>query len=166
MNCEKIQELILTDYSDNELKHPIKRDVEAHLKSCQQCKEFEIALRKTAITPFQGIEDVQPPEFVWHRIKEDIQKDTQKETSFVDTVVERLKKVFFLPSPALVYASITIIILSAVVFRGISKQDTYLASDYLLEQSEVLAYFNGNGTGVKTDFDGIGLEYDAENYFL
>ena len=40
MNCDKVKELILTDYSDKELDSGIAVELGEHLLGCVKCAEF------------------------------------------------------------------------------------------------------------------------------
>ena len=46
MNCKKAQELMLTDYLDDEISEKEKARIEEHLESCQKCREFSIDAKK------------------------------------------------------------------------------------------------------------------------
>ena len=45
-NCKKSQELMLTDYLDDQMTAKEKARIEEHLESCRKCREFSIAARK------------------------------------------------------------------------------------------------------------------------
>ena len=70
MKCKKIQELLLTDYPDGEVRGRLKNKVEEHLRTCFKCREFERELRGAAIDPFQNTTKITPRDVVWERVRE------------------------------------------------------------------------------------------------
>ena len=85
MDCKRIKELITTDYIDRELDEKLMKEIAAHLRVCKECNAFEVSLRKAAIEPFKNIKEIRPPEYLWERIKENIEKENtgQKQGLFV-----------------------------------------------------------------------------------
>ena len=82
MNCERIRELILTDYSDGQLPVAQARKVENHLMACLDCRMLAAKVRKDLVAPFNQTTPVQPDEFVWRRIKGKIEQK-QAATVFI-----------------------------------------------------------------------------------
>lgn len=77
MNCEKIQELILTDYADNQMPQEQKSQLEKHLAGCAHCREFAQVVQTNVVQPFALAERLVPAESVWNKIKEEL---TQEES--------------------------------------------------------------------------------------
>ena len=119
MNCERIKDLIKTDYIDNEINQALKKEVKRHLDACADCRQFEKTLRQAVIEPFKKEEKVQPPEFLWSRIKERIEREQeeQKGEGFFVGLKNKLEAIFSIPKPAFALATIMVIILMVAVFR-------------------------------------------------
>jgi predicted anti-sigma-YlaC factor YlaD len=113
MNCEHIQELILTDYLDGALAESPKRHLEDHLARCPQCFEFAKAAKITAFEAFERVEKVQPPEHLWARIEDAILEKTNPVEIPIPSWFERLKSLLAVPRPA--YALITVLFLFLAV---------------------------------------------------
>ncbi|MBM4128995.1 MAG: zf-HC2 domain-containing protein, partial [Nitrospira sp.] len=62
MNCEKIQELILTDYLDGEIDKRQEEFIKQHLATCIGCQEFLSIAQKTVVEPFLNAGKVTPDE--------------------------------------------------------------------------------------------------------
>jgi len=121
MKCEKIRGILLTDYLDGQLSAGIKKKVEAHLSRCGECREFLDSVRKTSVIPFKQVEEINPPEFVWQRIRADINKNRSDLPQKVPVFPGFLKRLFALPKP--VYVLVSLIILTFVFFVK-EKRDT------------------------------------------
>ncbi len=123
MKCKKIKELILTDYPDGQMDEEQKKQIEKHLASCVHCKEYELVTRKTVIEPFSNTERLNPPEIIWHKIKEQIEEKQQQELSspFAD-LIRRIKSLLYIPKPALAVATIVIVsLITVTIIRLPSK---------------------------------------------
>ncbi|OGS18501.1 MAG: hypothetical protein A2219_03660 [Elusimicrobia bacterium RIFOXYA2_FULL_50_26] len=69
MDCNKIRELLLTDYVDNELTRSLNADVDSHLAACPQCAEFLKKVKSAATAPFEHAPRATPPPEIWNRIQ-------------------------------------------------------------------------------------------------
>ena len=72
MNCRKAQEIIISGYSDNELKFFWKKVLESHLADCSDCREFLSVFNNSVIEPFKNTKPVNAPDYLWYRIKDKI----------------------------------------------------------------------------------------------
>jgi hypothetical protein len=72
MNCRKAQEIIISGYSDNELKLFWKKACEAHLDACSDCREFLSVFKRSVVEPFKNTAPVNAPDYLWYRIKDKI----------------------------------------------------------------------------------------------
>ncbi|MBM3248701.1 MAG: zf-HC2 domain-containing protein [Candidatus Omnitrophica bacterium] len=143
MNCEKIKELILTDFSDNRLDEKLKSQVNAHLSSCAGCREFAQSVNKIAIEPFKSAQKENPPDYLWYRIKERI--GGEKPQPALSGVFEGLQ-MFFHPKPAFALATIAVvIIIASVMFRPYLRNKQ--ANLYLNEQIDFVSSLGQNGNG-------------------
>ena len=64
MRCDKVKELLMTDYIDKELDGAAEKLVRQHLESCAACRAFEAAVQKSAIKPLKAAAQKSPPAYV------------------------------------------------------------------------------------------------------
>jgi len=172
VDCKRIQELLMTDYIDGELKPPRKEDIEVHLKVCRECREFKLGVEKAAVKPFRDSGLINPPDYLWHRIKDSLAAEPPKKSALA-AIIDRLKVKSYPLRPALIYATLAVLI--AVVFglnllRGPAGGQKIASAyrpvnDYLEENMEFLAFLDGNGNGESVYTD-TGLGTYIEEYFL
>ncbi len=144
MKCKKVKELILTDYLDGQANEEQKKNIEKHLSNCELCREYVLAVRKTAFNPFINAERQNPPEAVWHKIKEQI-KDEQLQgltMPFAD-LVRRIKSFAFAPKPALAFATIVIVIFVAVIIMKLPSENSEVVKVDTEKQIECMNYLLG-----------------------
>lgn len=113
MNCERIQDMILTDYLDGVLENNVRKELEAHLANCPQCLDFARTARKTAFESFEGASKAAPPAHVWARIEDRLQEEDAPSQVESPSWLENLKSVFSLPRPALVLAAVLVLFVAA-----------------------------------------------------
>jgi len=156
MNCEKIKDLILTDYSDGRLNEKLQKHIAEHLNSCGQCREFAQALQKTSIEPFRKAQKISAPDYLLSRIKDKI--IAQEKRSAFTGLFDNLRIILH-PKPALALATIAaVIIIAAILFRlPINGNEVNI---YLNEQIDFVSYLgeNGNGNGYSEPNLGTAIE--------
>jgi anti-sigma factor RsiW len=165
MQCKQIQELILTDYLDKRMNREQRKQLEAHLTGCSHCKEFEAMARRTVIEPLKNAERVEPPEALWHQIKEQIEQQEQGDTNpFVDLIV-RIKSFLHIPKPVFAAATIMAALLIAVVMIKSAPEKGEIPNLKLKEQIEYMAYLAEGSDQLSLDQD---EDYGTsiEEYFL
>ncbi|MFH0731676.1 MAG: zf-HC2 domain-containing protein [Candidatus Omnitrophota bacterium] len=155
MNCKEIQEIIITDYLDNEISEGLRKEITLHLSACSECKRFEEAMRKTAVEPLKQAEKKNAPKALWYNIK--------------DKIESAPKPAFFhMPRPAFAAAAILTVLIIAFSFimRLSVRHDT--AEVYLQEQAQFLVSLtSGNGnTNDYEEQDNENLSSAVEEYFL
>lgn len=69
MNCQKIREVILTDYIDNELEEKTQTKIKNHLANCPACRNVEKALKAMIVEPLRNSESFNPPAVLWSKIR-------------------------------------------------------------------------------------------------
>ena len=161
MNCEKIKELILTDYIDNQMSRQEKMRLDMHLARCQGCKEFLETVKNTVIEPFADAKELVPPEFIWQRIKETIISERQETRSFVAGILGKLRLIFSIPRSALAMSTITaitLIVMLTATLRFSNKEAREVQSEYSVWSMEipVSTFLNNDG----------GFGTSIEEYFL
>lgn len=166
MNCKRIQELLITDYSDGEISERLKRMVERHLSICNECRQFEQAVLKTTIEPFKKAQKIKPPNYVWSQIKETIikEKSRQPERVLVN-LRDFLYRILYIPKPAFVIATAMVVILVAIIVTRMPFDNQKMVNGYLEEQMVFLSYLDTDELGYY-DEDYIDLGTSIEEYFF
>ena len=164
MNCNQVQDLILTDYLDDRLSTPVLGELKAHLSGCAECREFERVARQAAVEPFASLSKAKTPEAVWQNIREVItEEEARPALSFWEVLWGRWKNVLGF-RPAVVWAGVfSVMILSFVVVHRISTQRVAQLKDK--EKVEYLAFLMGYPETVSTEGDS-GYGTDIEAMFL
>ena len=165
MKCKEIKELLMADYIDGEVSEVLKKEVQGHLNTCSECRQFEHVLRKTAIEPFKRAGQIQPPDAVWNQIRETIAKGEEQAEGFLVGLRDRLHAIFSARKSVFVVATVMIIILVTIVFTRLPFNSQEGVSGYLEEQAEFLAYLDGDATGF-FDKDYIDLGTSIEECFF
>ena len=114
MNCQKIQDFILTDYTDNEAPEAVRRQVEGHLATCGACREFEAAVREKAIQPLKETKRAEAPTRLWSRVTTEIYAQNLKPAPA--GVLQRLKNLVAAPKPALALSTIAVLLVFGIIF--------------------------------------------------
>lgn len=154
MNCKQIQELILTDYIDQQLTTERQQEIKTHIKNCPSCLEFETVVKTKAINIFKENNIVKTPAYVWNNIQEKIY--AEQKLGFIELLKNKLANLFILPKPAYAIAGILTVILLVTPFF-IKKNSTYISKEesYLLEQFESI-----NSLDTENDIIGIDIFFD------
>jgi anti-sigma-K factor RskA len=165
MQCEKFQELILTDYLDDELNVLQHQEIESHLAACPHCRAFAQNAKIALVDPFDQLERIEPSVRVWKNIKEAIGKDANpavREDPF--DLWETLRRLFPLPRPVLVMA--TFAVMAVMVLTVFLKQNNQtLVVQVEEEQATYLAYLMEDIGSADADENG-GYGTAIEEYFL
>ena len=157
MNCQKIQDLILTDYTDNEAPEAVRRQVAEHLAACSACREFEAAVRAKAVRPIQEAEHAEAPARLWSRVTSEIFAQQLKPAPA--GLFEKIKNLVGAPKPAFALSTVAVLLVFGIVlarpyFTGRAERQG-LAELAIEDQIDYFAYGNGfNGS----DDLGVGIE--------
>ena len=161
MNCEKIQELILTDYLDDQMDKSQKKYLEEHLARCPHCLEFSETVKKAAFEPFVNADKPNPPESVWSNIEESILAEQQGKANVLANLWEKFKFSAPISRPAFAFA--TVVTLALLV--GTLTQFKIQQGDSAKEQMEYLNYLTNPSDGLSAN-GGQGFNTSVEKYFL
>ncbi|MFC1666545.1 zf-HC2 domain-containing protein [Candidatus Omnitrophota bacterium] len=167
MKCKKVKNMILTDYSDKEIKATQKELIEEHLAQCRACREFASMVTKSVIGPFRKIETKEPLDSIWYRIKEKIEAETQQETRPYPThnLMDKLRNFIYIPKPIFAVATAMVLVLCLGIFTKFYSSKQEIVNMQSREQVEYLAYlFTENSYGS----NGENVDYNTaiEEYFL
>jgi len=165
MRCEKIKELILTDYIDNEMSDEEKSRLSIHFANCHGCKEFFETVKNTVVEPFANVKRIEPPEFIWPRIKEAIIAKRQKPLSFVDSCLEKLRSFFPVPHSVLAVSTITALFLIVILTSTLKFGNNEVLVNNGEDQSEYSIYSMDTPASALSNND-AGYGTLVEEYFL
>ena len=140
MNCEKVKDIILTDYLNREIKEVIRKDVDRHLAECKECSEYLQRVKEDAVDPLESAERVEVPESLWNNIHALIESQNgQSITSRFDIFLLKFRAIK-LPKPALAFCSVVIaIVLSLNIVTKIVRNGDHQVVN-TQERSEVIAF--------------------------
>jgi len=155
MKCKKMQDLIMSDYIDGELKGYLLKKVQDHLASCPECKQFEQSLQQEAIAPFKEAGQIKPPESVWEQIKGTILEEELQRKGVFSTIKNGLDYCLHAPKPVLACAAAVVLIVMTLIFTRLpfAGQGRYFGDDL-----EVFSYLEIDESSY-VDFDTTIEEY-------
>ena len=161
MNCKRIEELIITDYCDGNLKGRALEEVESHLVSCTNCLRLAQEV-KSASKLFRGaLERQDPPGYLWRRVRDEISANPVR-VHYTESVFGRLRYSLSHSRPAFVMASAAVMILFVLTITRLmphkDRLETTAAEDDILTMT---SYSNGQEEESSYDFGTA-----AERYFL
>jgi predicted anti-sigma-YlaC factor YlaD len=165
MNCKKAQELILTDYLDGQMDNKSNILLEEHMANCRTCKEFCATAKKVGDKLLAAVDRVNPPEFVWRRVKESIIVEQRKKAAFPAKFFEKIRYAFYIPNPALAFATIFALILVFGAITRLTVHDRAMLNVSGQEQAEYLDYSGDIIADVSAN-DEAGFGTSIEKYFL
>jgi len=154
MNCKEIKEILFTDYLDMQLDSQIMEQVRKHLDGCPGCRKLEEELRLQAVAPFKNAGNERVPDSVWFGIREQLLER--------DKPQERFSK-FFLPRPALAFATVSIAIILVVAAVTRYNLEKGQMREYFTEQLDFYSSLN-NGDDDTGSVSGTGSL--AESYLF
>ncbi|MBP6343113.1 MAG: anti-sigma factor [Candidatus Omnitrophica bacterium] len=160
MNCERIQELILTDYLDGRMADNAKKHIEEHLCVCPDCLQFAKAAKKTAFDSFEGVEKVQPPDHVWARIEEAIVEENGSFIRQAPQWLEYLKALVSVPRPVFALATVLILFLGVGTLHQVNIE-RQAATEGSMEYLVSLTDTSSTSSSAVSDFG-----TSVEQYFL
>ena len=155
MNCKKAQELILTDYFDEQFEAELKNDLEDHISSCFGCREFASVAHKSVVNPFLNAEKILPSDHVWRNIKESIENEpVPAAPKSLEYFFKMLKESFLFTRPAYALACILIIFFTTMLWSRTRMNREIEYIEYLVDVPEVLSNNQnvGYGTAIEDYF--------------
>jgi anti-sigma factor RsiW len=75
MKCDKYRDIIITDYVDGELDERGKQEIDRHLRDCAACRAYAAAVSNLAVEPLRTTIPVEPPAFLWTRIRSHLEQE-------------------------------------------------------------------------------------------
>ena len=161
MKCNKVRDILMTDYIDGELAQEAFLKIKEHLAGCIACREFYETVKARVDVPFKEADRIKPPEDLWEKVEERIA--AERAPAQRPDLAEILSRVFSLRRPVL--AAVSILVLIAVFFGGnryMQYRNYNLSKDYLDQQ---VSYLLGSDENGEND-NGNGFGTSIEEYFL
>lgn len=147
MDCEKIQNLLMSDYIDGEADEKTRKKIREHLATCGKCREIEKALKEDITPSLKFAKRESPPDFVWERIKNRIMKEGQTIPQRIG--IKILKPAFALSTVAL--AILALVIITRLPLRANGRLDSYMEEqvDFIMDLDANSTATNGLGTSIE-----------------
>lgn len=147
MNCEQIQDMLLTDSIDGRLPKALKAAVEAHLEHCAACRAFSGEVRKTIVEPFSRIPRERMPESLVGTVMERVRmQDAALQRTWGDVLRDGLREWYAPVRPSLGWAmSLVIFFLVASVGMKIHRAEEARQAARILFLTEVAELAQGPG---------------------
>lgn len=167
MNCEKVKDIILTDYLDGQLDIAGKAAVESHLGECPDCKEFAFIAGKASVEPFLKAKDAHLSEnFIWSKVKKAIEGELQENApvparSLWDVIKENMSTF----KPSFVMAAMAVVILAIAVPLSIKSVPQTAKAPATEESGDYIDYVADELVASLED-DNSGYDTGIEEYFL
>lgn len=165
MNCKKIQDLILTDYIDQELDLEGRKQIDLHLENCEACQEVLLHVQKEATEPLEHAQKVSVPQSVWNEIKREIIEKAERKT-LIEEAYGHVKDFFVVRRPVFALSTALVVLLLVVSFVRMpglmDKKVSYSGDVHLVE---TFAYLAGVDSFDDESNNG-GFGTAVEEYFL
>ena len=161
MRCDRIRELLKSDYLDGQATEKEKQAVLEHLKQCPQCRQVEKELLG-ARAVLQGAKEQQVPERIWQNIQQAIITEGMNAEELVNkSVWERLRGLIWTPRPVFALASALTAVIFIAIFAGLIIQNRLSISR--LDSALSVIEYHANGDNAQL-LNGFGT--NIEEYFL
>ena len=163
MDCEKMREIILTDYLDGRIDGDRSGSLEQHFDVCSDCREFARIAREKAVLLFEGAGREAVDESVWDNIKEQVKQKTEPcGINPLEAFLDGWKSWFVFPVPA--RAWVVTVLVCLVIGGPLAIRQTALAR----EQADQQAVFYVELVGARSAESGAEADYGTplEKYFL
>ena len=161
MRCEKVRELLKSDYFDGESTPEEQRSVSEHLKLCPGCCELEKELQAQRAALILQSQQLPVPDAVWQNIRNSLASLEPASPNKVTDIIERLKALLFFPKPAFALAgALTVIIITGVFMGNLAQRKAFF---YNAEKEQILSDYSLNGDN---DDAVSGFGTALEEYFL
>jgi len=166
MNCQRVEELVLTDYIDGRMGDQFKGLIDQHLGECPACQELLDAVKRDVVGPLSNTPRLVAGEALWSQIREAVAQEERLriEKAITPGFWEKLRSTVFIPRPA--FAIVTIV---SMFFIFSSTPHLFLNSPLpKVNGGDQLAYLSPliEETGDVTDNNGNEPQTPIEQYFL
>ena len=142
MDCRKMREIILTDYTDKKLSGHALTEVEAHLASCTQCRELASGVVSLENT-LRSARRISPPPELWERIRAEFSRENSG-AALARKFFESIRLLTLRFRPAIVAVACAIIIFAVLAVARLTPQKG--------SETESLVSMGENGSNADYDF--------------
>jgi len=146
VKCDKLKDMLMTDYIDGRCAPDLKREIDEHLAVCVTCRQFYSVLVKNAAQPFKGLRPLEAPAGMWEEIKGRIEEKEEALASVSRIFFPVRRAVFALAAFAMVAGLL-------VGVKAWRLYDTDLMAKYTRDQ---LYYFSLEETDEGSDNGSFG----------
>ncbi len=161
MNCDKAQELILTDHLDGCLSGPLDVQLKEHLAACRACGEFAAVAQKTLAEPFEKLPQEPMPDTVRQAIMDQVRERQSPQEGWWERLREVFKGWDLVPAPAVAWvAAMAVCFIMVGVGFGVNRVQVARQKERVMYLAEV-AEFTEASPGTGTDYG-----TSIESYFL
>ena len=164
MKCKTAQDLILTDWLDNQMAQPEKAQLETHLDTCQGCSDFASTAREALLEPFTENEHLQAPPDLWNSITDRIQREKRQNLAGKNGLLDRLRGCFTMPVPAMAMASVVSVILATTLFLQRGPNSGPIAFDPAIHVDHLATLLDNDS--ISMNGQAGGFDTPIEEYFL
>ncbi len=166
MNCKNIQNLLLTDYLDEQLEEEKKKSFDNHLSSCFKCRELASVAQNNIMQPFINAENFIPSDQIWQRIKKAIEEKPEPVRSgFLTSFWNSIKESFLFPRLAYALAGILVIFVVIMTLNSMTLERQQKTNQESEKEIEYITYLAEATLDVSVDQNG-GYGTAIEYYFL
>jgi predicted anti-sigma-YlaC factor YlaD len=154
MNCERIQDLILSDYTDGQLDEINRRRITEHIRNCDACRAFEQVVREKAVQPLRSAPMAEPPAYLWEGVKRKIAAEARPVEILAGAAAalrRGLETLLSIPKPAIAFAVVTMLIIAVLIAKPIA--DRAAVNDYIKEQVDFMALLDTEDVNGSTALD-------------
>ena len=165
MNCQRTQELILTDYIDGQMGDKQKNLIDQHLAHCHVCKGYLENVKSQAVDPFANAPKAVPDDFLWAQIKHTIKKEQQQqaEKSFISDFWKGVRSLVHVPRPAFAFATVATLVLMVGITSQLVINNNQMMKINAQDQVMYLSSLINEPAGTNNGND---LGTPIEKYFL
>jgi len=159
MDCKKASSIIVTDYIDENMKGLDLDELEAHIRSCPNCRTLAERVARLRTT-FKAAPRQEAPASVWKKIRDEITIDPVS-VRYRPGLLDRIRERLALLKPAVIITCAAILLICVVtVIRFIPVFGSLSAGS---SQDELITIASMNGSSEESQYD---LGTGAEQYFL
>lgn len=152
MRCEKVRDVLLTDYIDRRLPEAMKAAVDEHCLSCVSCRAVAQSVVETS-ERLRASGNLEAPERVWQGISEAL----GTRVPLRERMFEWLRGFLGAHRPAFAVSTVvTVLLVSALAVRIPVYRNQRMVNGYLEEQAQLYLGSNGDAAFVDSVTDGAG----------
>jgi anti-sigma factor RsiW len=162
---EKIKDLILTDYLDDQLPAEQKKEIDKAIAQDPELQDFLKMAQESLQKPFEKAPVLETPEYLWRDIKAVIEEEKNQPSplnALVDAVRRTFDWLFAIPKPAMALAAIVLLFSVSIPTKNLIQR--HLTHQQEIKRIEYLAFLAEGLQNVDEERGDLGTS--IEEYFL